>query len=82
MPKVQEEVRTLKEEQYQGEFLEDLFVKILGYTKPASSSETPYNLTTEYINVKDIKLSLTQEFYWENYFMQESKKVFELKISI
>ena len=54
-PKVQEEIRSLKEEQYQGEFLEDLFVKILGYTKPASSSETPYNLTTEYKNVKDSK---------------------------
>nr|WP_245793884.1 TaqI-like C-terminal specificity domain-containing protein [Flavobacterium xanthum] len=54
-PKVQEEIKSLKEEQYQGEFLEDLFVKILGYTKPASSSETPYNLTTEYKNVKDSK---------------------------
>lgn len=53
--KVQEEIKSLKEEQYQGEFLEDLFVKILGYTKPASSSETPYNLTTEYKNVKDSK---------------------------
>jgi hypothetical protein len=37
------------------EFLEDLFVKILGYTKPASSSETKFNLTTEYKNVKDSK---------------------------
>jgi len=54
-PKVQEEIKSLKEEQYQGEFLEDLFVKILGYTKPASSSETKYNLTTEYKNVKDSK---------------------------
>jgi type I restriction-modification system DNA methylase subunit len=54
-PKVQEEIKSLKEEQYQGEFLEDLFVKILGYTKPASSSETQYNLTTEYKNVKDSK---------------------------
>lgn len=53
--KFQEEIKSLKEEQYQGEFLEDLFVKILGYTKPASSSETPYNLTTEYKNVKDSK---------------------------
>lgn len=53
--KVQAEIRSLKEEQYQGEFLEDLFVKILGYTKPASSSETPFNLTTEYKNVKDSK---------------------------
>jgi hypothetical protein len=54
-PKVQDEIRELKEEQYQGEFLEDLFVKILGYTKPASSSETKFNLTTEYKNVKDAK---------------------------
>ena len=53
--KVQEDIRSLKEEQYQGEFLEDLFVKILGYTKPASSSETKFNLTTEYKNVKDSK---------------------------
>jgi tRNA1(Val) A37 N6-methylase TrmN6 len=54
-PKVQEDIKSLKEEQYQGEFLEDLFVKILGYTKPASSSETKFNLTTEYKNVKDSK---------------------------
>jgi type I restriction-modification system DNA methylase subunit len=54
-PKVQEDIKSLKEEQYQGEFLEDLFVKILGYTKPASSSEIQYNLTTEYKNVKDSK---------------------------
>ena len=30
-------------------------MKILGYTKPASSSETKFNLTTEYKNVKDSK---------------------------
>jgi type I restriction-modification system DNA methylase subunit len=54
-PSVQEDIKGLKEEQYQGEFLEDLFVKILGYTKPASSSETKFNLTTEYKNVKDSK---------------------------
>lgn len=54
-PNVQEDIKGLKEEQYQGEFLEDLFVKILGYTKPASSSETKFNLTTEYKNVKDSK---------------------------
>ena len=54
-PSVQVDIRNLKEEQYQGEFLEDLFVKILGYTKPASSSEAKFNLTTEYKNVKDSK---------------------------
>lgn len=32
-----------------------MFVKIFGYTKPASSSETKFNLTTEYKNVKDSK---------------------------
>lgn len=35
--------------------MEDFFVKILGYTKPASSSETKFNLTTEYKNIKDSK---------------------------
>jgi len=54
-PKIQDEIKELKEEQYQGEFLDELFVKILGYTKPASSSETKFNLTTEYKNVKDSK---------------------------
>ena len=36
-------------------FFEDFFVKILGYTKPDSSSETKFNLTTEYKNIKDSK---------------------------
>lgn len=55
-PSVQEDIKGMKEEQYQGEFLEDFFVKILGYTKPASSStDTKFNLTTEYKNVKDSK---------------------------
>ncbi|MFA6101377.1 MAG: DNA methyltransferase [Victivallaceae bacterium] len=49
-PVRQENIRNSKEEQYQGEFLIDLFVNILGYTK----NPTPqYNLTTEYKNVKD-----------------------------
>ncbi len=51
-PTVQENIRNSKEEQYQGEFLIDLFVKVLGYTK----NPTPdYNLTTELKNVKDSK---------------------------
>lgn len=51
-PKIQENIRNLNEEQYQGEFLDDLFVKILGYKK----NPTPnFNLTTEYKNVKDAK---------------------------
>ena len=49
---IQENIRESKEEQYQGEFLIDLFVNILGYTK----NPTPlFNLTTEYKNVKDSK---------------------------
>lgn len=49
---IQENIRNSKEEQYQGEFLIDLFVNILGYTK----NPTPnFNLTTEYKNVKDSK---------------------------
>lgn len=47
---IQENIRNSKEEQYQGEFLIDLFVTILGYTK----NPTPdFNLTTELKNVKD-----------------------------
>lgn len=49
---IQENIRSSKEEQYQGEFLIDLFVKILGYVK----NPTPnFNLTTEYKNIKDSK---------------------------
>ena len=51
-PLIQENIRNSKEEQYQGEFLIDLFVNVLGYTK----NPTPnFNLTTEYKNVKDSK---------------------------
>ncbi|WP_027003708.1 Eco57I restriction-modification methylase domain-containing protein [Hugenholtzia roseola] len=51
-PKVQENIRNSKEEQYQGEFLIDLFVKVLGYTK---NPNPDFNLTTELKNVKDSK---------------------------
>lgn len=51
-PQIQENIRNSKEEQYQGEFLIDLFVNVLGYTK----NPTPnFNLTTENKNVKDSK---------------------------
>lgn len=51
-PAIQENIRNSKEEQYQGEFLIDLFVNVLGYTK----NPTPdFNLTTEYKNIKDSK---------------------------
>ena len=49
---VQENIRNSKEEQYQGGFLIDLFVNVLGYIK----NPTPtFNLTTELKNVKDSK---------------------------
>ncbi|MCF6131105.1 Eco57I restriction-modification methylase domain-containing protein [Flavobacterium wongokense] len=49
---IQDNIRNSKEEQYQGEFLIDLFVNVLGYTK----NPTPnFNITTEYKNVKDSK---------------------------
>jgi type I restriction-modification system DNA methylase subunit len=49
---IQENIRNSKEEQYQGEFLADLFVEVLGYTK---NPKPGFNLTTEYKNVKDSK---------------------------
>ena len=51
-PSIQDNIRAAKEEQYQGEFLIDLFVKVLGYTK---NPQPNYNLTTELKNVKDSK---------------------------
>lgn len=49
---IQENIRNSKEEQYQGEFLIDLFVNVFGYTK----NPTPnFNLTTELKNVKGAK---------------------------
>jgi type I restriction-modification system DNA methylase subunit/REP element-mobilizing transposase RayT len=51
-PAIQENIRNSKEEQYQGEFLIDLFVNVLGYTK---NPKPGFNLTTEYKNVKDSK---------------------------
>lgn len=47
---IQENIRNSKEEQYQGEFLIDLFVNILGYTKNPNPN---FNLTTEFKNIKD-----------------------------
>lgn len=49
---IQENIRNSKEEQYQGEFLIDLFVNVFGYTKNPAPD---FNLTTEYKNVKDSK---------------------------
>ncbi|WP_282073867.1 Eco57I restriction-modification methylase domain-containing protein [Polaribacter atrinae] len=49
---IQENIRNSKEEQYQGEFLIDLFVNVLGYIK----NPTPdFNLTTELKNIRDSK---------------------------
>lgn len=51
-PTIQENIRNSKEEQYQGEFLIDLFVNVLGYIK----NPTPdFNLTTELKNIKGSK---------------------------
>lgn len=48
----QEQLRTIKEEEYQDGFLKDLFVDVLGYViKPNAN----YNLVREHKNVKDAK---------------------------
>ncbi|MCF8409404.1 MAG: Eco57I restriction-modification methylase domain-containing protein [Crocinitomicaceae bacterium] len=49
---IQQKIRELKEEQYQGEFLDDLFVKVLGYTKPPKPN---HNLVTEQKNETNSK---------------------------
>jgi len=49
---IQENIRRSKEEQHQGEFLIDLFVKVLGYTNHPLEN---YNLIREQKNIKDAK---------------------------
>ncbi len=51
-PKIQENIRQSKEEEYQGPFLTALFAKVLGYTmKPHDG----FNLVAEYKNEKNSK---------------------------
>lgn len=49
---IQENIRNLKEEEFQEGFVRELFVGVLGYTL---NPEPNFNLTTEYKNVKDSK---------------------------
>lgn len=49
---IQENIRNLKEEQYQGAFIEELFVKILGYIKNPNPN---FNITTELKNERGAK---------------------------
>jgi len=51
-PEIQENIRNSKEEQYQGEFLIDLFVNVLGYIKNPNPN---FNLITEQKNAKNAK---------------------------
>jgi len=51
-PKIQENIRKAKEEQFQEGFLRELFVLILGYTLYPQSN---YNLTTELKNIDNNK---------------------------
>lgn len=51
-PDIQKNIRSLKEEQYQQGFFNDLFVKVLGYTLSPNSN---FNLLPEYKNEKDSK---------------------------
>ncbi|MEX2478706.1 MAG: hypothetical protein WD357_09735, partial [Gracilimonas sp.] len=51
-PEVQENIRKAKEESYQEGFLDDMFVKVLGYTKSPAPN---YNLVVEQKNLNDSK---------------------------
>ena len=51
-PIIQENIRNSKEIQYQGEFIIDLFVSVLGYTKNPMPN---FNIQTEQSNIKDNK---------------------------
>lgn len=51
-PKIQQNIKESKEEQFQAKFLDELFVNILGYTL---SPQSNYNLATEYKNESNSK---------------------------
>jgi type I restriction-modification system DNA methylase subunit len=51
-PQIQENIRSSKEEEYQGIFLTELFSKILGYTMKPNAD---FNLVAEYKNEKNSK---------------------------
>lgn len=51
-PEIQENIRSMKEEQFQEGFLRELFVKVFGYTLLPSPN---YNLITEKKNETDAK---------------------------
>ncbi len=51
-PVIQQNIRDSKEEQWQGGFLTELFVKVFGYTM---NPNPDYNLTTEYRNERGAK---------------------------
>ena len=51
-PTIQQNIKNSKEEQYQEGFLNDLFVKVLGYIK---NPEPNFNLTTELKNISNAK---------------------------
>ena len=51
-PEIQENIRSSKEEQFQATFLNELFVKVLGYTM---NPQPEYNLTTEFKNQKNAR---------------------------
>ena len=75
-PKVQENIRDSKEEEYQEGFMRDLFVNVLGYTlKP----NVNYNLVLEKKNVKISKKADTA-IAIDNMILQ-MKKLLQLKNS-
>lgn len=51
-PEIQENIRSSKEEQFQATFLNELFVKVLGYTM---NPQPGYDLTTEFKNQKNAR---------------------------
>ncbi|MDX1774875.1 Eco57I restriction-modification methylase domain-containing protein [Oceanihabitans sediminis] len=51
-PTIQENIRNSKEEEYQGIFLTELFVKVLGYTLKPNAD---FNLVAEYKNQKNAR---------------------------
>ncbi len=71
-PSVQQNIKNSKEEEYQEGFLDDLFVKVLGYTKKPQPN---YNLESEKKNITDSKKSRWgHSNRWANLWCYRTKK--------
>jgi hypothetical protein len=73
----QENIRNLKEEQYQEGFLRELFVGVLGYTLNPDSG---FNLTTELKNIGNAKKTIN--VYFDALIDQQDREIDQMEYQL